>query len=393
MTDIESQKPEVTLTKFSVNNVNDSQIHQNHTEDLDYTCNRTNSPIGHLNISHEGQESATNPSNLPEYHEKDKNSNRSRANSTLDFIKNTCKLNFDKNSSKNTNTNTDSVTHQSHRNESNVSDSAISNSCREDSLIGNKLTTNLTDLDNQMRDDSHLSCLNNLNSIRRTPLPPQPPSDGYISNESFHQRTSNHSNTSENNNNYTVHYYKDVGNPLKLNPAELALEEKQCRFMSKNGRYLVKHVKHKQNKFNQKLVSDFFTTFVDMKWRYTLISFAGFFLISWVIFACLYYLIESVYYASRLDEFRKLNSINASSNLTELGLEEPVWGDYCIGATSADNKFTSMFLFSLETQTTIGYGYRAITADCPLAIIILIVQSVIGCLRDLGVDCVRSNKH
>jgi len=125
-----------------------------------------------------------------------------------------------------------------------------------------------------------------------------------------------------------------------------------------------KHVKHK-HQTSQRLVSDFFTTFVDMKWRYTLASFACFFLVSWIFFACFYYAIEEVYYHQRFK----------NDNSTE-------WGNYCIANTNDQNRFTGMFLFSLETQTTIGYGYRGINATCPAAIIVLIIQSVIGCLID-----------
>ena len=40
--------------------------------------------------------------------------------------------------------------------------------------------------------------------------------------------------------------------------------------------------------------------------------------------------------------------------------------------------FTSCFLFSLETQHTIGYGGRATTEHCPSAIILMSVQSIVG---------------
>lgn len=37
---------------------------------------------------------------------------------------------------------------------------------------------------------------------------------------------------------------------------------------------------------------------------------------------------------------------------------------------------TGAFLFSLESQTTIGYGFRCITEECPFAILLLILQLV-----------------
>lgn len=36
--------------------------------------------------------------------------------------------------------------------------------------------------------------------------------------------------------------------------------------------------------------------------------------------------------------------------------------------------FTSIFLFSLEIQTTIGFGFSRVTEDCDAAIVTLTVQ-------------------
>ena len=40
--------------------------------------------------------------------------------------------------------------------------------------------------------------------------------------------------------------------------------------------------------------------------------------------------------------------------------------------------FTSTFLFSVETQHTIGYGSRQTTEECPEAIIMQCLQSIVG---------------
>ena len=46
------------------------------------------------------------------------------------------------------------------------------------------------------------------------------------------------------------------------------------------------------------------------------------------------------------------------------------------------SSWTSAFLFSLETQQTIGYGQKAITTNCPEAVILLQFQSLVGLLID-----------
>lgn len=40
--------------------------------------------------------------------------------------------------------------------------------------------------------------------------------------------------------------------------------------------------------------------------------------------------------------------------------------------------FASCFLFSIETQHTIGYGARYTTEECPEGIFVMCIQSIIG---------------
>ena len=44
----------------------------------------------------------------------------------------------------------------------------------------------------------------------------------------------------------------------------------------------------------------------------------------------------------------------------------------------ANENFASAFLFSVETQHTIGYGSRQTTEECPDAIIMQCIQSIVG---------------
>lgn len=42
------------------------------------------------------------------------------------------------------------------------------------------------------------------------------------------------------------------------------------------------------------------------------------------------------------------------------------------------NGFISAFLFSIETETTIGYGHRVITDQCPVGTMLLLLQAILG---------------
>ncbi|KXJ73971.1 hypothetical protein RP20_CCG014644 [Aedes albopictus] len=106
---------------------------------------------------------------------------------------------------------------------------------------------------------------------------------------------------------------------------------------------------------------DLFTTLVDARWRYTLMVFALGFMGSWLFFALLYWFICLVH--GDLDEE------NLPHNQEANGWKPCVTNIYT---------YTSCFLFSLETQHTIGYGNRATTEECPEAIFVMSLQSIHG---------------
>ncbi|XP_051902289.1 ATP-sensitive inward rectifier potassium channel 15-like [Hippocampus zosterae] len=107
---------------------------------------------------------------------------------------------------------------------------------------------------------------------------------------------------------------------------------------------------------------DIWTTVVDMKWRYKLTLFASTFIMTWFIFGVFFYLISM-----GNGDFEASLSSNHTPCLENV------------------KTFTGAFLFSLESQTTIGYGFRYITEDCPLAIFTLVAQLVITGLAEIFV--------
>lgn len=127
------------------------------------------------------------------------------------------------------------------------------------------------------------------------------------------------------------------------------------RLIDKNGTCRIRHrnVKCRRRRY----LMDIFTTLVDIKWRWILVLFALGFIGTWLIFGGVWYLICFVH-----DDFQHL--------------DDESWQP-CVQNV---NDFTSILLFSMETQTTIGYGYRYITDACAEGIALVMIQSVIGAM-------------
>lgn len=107
---------------------------------------------------------------------------------------------------------------------------------------------------------------------------------------------------------------------------------------------------------------DIWTTVVDMKWRYKLTLFASTFVMTWFIFGVIFYFI-----GMGNGDFDPDLSANRTACVVNV------------------KTLTGAFLFSLESQTTIGYGLRYISEECPLAIFTLVAQLVITGLAEIFV--------
>ncbi|XP_049817987.1 G protein-activated inward rectifier potassium channel 3 isoform X5 [Aethina tumida] len=112
-------------------------------------------------------------------------------------------------------------------------------------------------------------------------------------------------------------------------------------------------------KRRRRYLQDIFTTLVDAQWRWTLAVFSLNFLLSWLLFAIVWWLIVFTH--------GDLNQEHTAGNDTEF-----------VPCITNIYSFTSCFLFSVETQHTIGFGGRTITEECPEAIFVMCTQSIVG---------------
>ncbi|XP_057672967.1 inward rectifier potassium channel 2 [Corythoichthys intestinalis] len=130
-------------------------------------------------------------------------------------------------------------------------------------------------------------------------------------------------------------------------------QQRQSRFVRKDGHCNVHFINMSEK--GQRYLADIFTTCVDIRWRWMLLIFCLSFLLSWLLFGLVFWLVALSY-----------GDLEAETQL-------------CV---SNVDSFTAAFLFSVETQTTIGYGYRYVTEDCPVAVFMVVFQSIVGCIID-----------
>lgn len=102
------------------------------------------------------------------------------------------------------------------------------------------------------------------------------------------------------------------------------------RLVNKSGKVHLRSSKVPQKK--ERFLADFFTSLIDAKWRWVIALYSAGFIFSWSLFGTAWFVI--FWLRLRYDN----------------------------GVVCVDNvdSWTSAFLFSVETQTTIGYGGRQV---------------------------------
>ncbi|XP_029923996.1 G protein-activated inward rectifier potassium channel 3-like [Myripristis murdjan] len=114
-----------------------------------------------------------------------------------------------------------------------------------------------------------------------------------------------------------------------------------------------------------RFISDIFTTLVDLKYRWFLFVFTMCYILTWVAFAEIYF----------LDAWLRDDVAHVGDQQWQPCFENV-------------DTFLSALLLSVESQRTIGYGSRMVTANCPEGVVLLMAQSILGSIIDaLMVGC------
>ncbi|PAV65859.1 hypothetical protein WR25_16434 [Diploscapter pachys] len=123
----------------------------------------------------------------------------------------------------------------------------------------------------------------------------------------------------------------------------------RARLVAKDGRTLYKNVEVPER--YRVTLKNWFHLVIECNWRSVTVLFAGGFLFSWSFFGFCYYLITMHH------GYKKEGNVTCIENVDSL---------------------ITAFLFSVEAQHTIGFGFRYMTDQCSGAVFTLTLQCICG---------------
>ncbi|XP_028834859.1 G protein-activated inward rectifier potassium channel 3 isoform X2 [Denticeps clupeoides] len=147
----------------------------------------------------------------------------------------------------------------------------------------------------------------------------------------------------------------------------------QLRYVSKDGKCRVglSHIPEAS-----RFLSDMFTSFVDLQYRWFLFIFMLCYAVTWLFFAVLYFLNALLRGDLEVIHEKEMDTRVPAA----LGHEAPCYPNV--------DGFVSALLFSVETQRTIGYGARTVSAACHEGVLLVMMQCIVGSMIDaLMVGC------
>lgn len=154
---------------------------------------------------------------------------------------------------------------------------------------------------------------------------------------------------------------KERENPWRsrLESVRVEVEKDQLerveRVVTKQGKINTR--RHTVRKQLSLTIKDLFISSIQLSWSWTFFNLFAAYFLSWLVFAVFWYFIGLFHGDFEPDSERGADHVVCVENMKD---------------------FTSAFLFSVETQHTIGYGGRATTTQCSSAVLLMCVQSVTG---------------
>jgi len=130
-------------------------------------------------------------------------------------------------------------------------------------------------------------------------------------------------------------------------------EQKRKALVKKDGGYRTYAAGLSEHK--RKYLADIYITLIDLEWRYALAVLFNVFFVTFMVFAVFWWLM-----ANNNGDFDNLDNPNH---------------DFCLLGVKS---FPGAILFSIETQTTIGYGMAYPNADCGATLPLIYMQVVLG---------------
>ncbi|KAI5623793.1 hypothetical protein C0J50_16474 [Silurus asotus] len=140
--------------------------------------------------------------------------------------------------------------------------------------------------------------------------------------------------------------FRDYLTEWRIHQNRLVTKDGHCNIEYSNIRY--------KNWFG--FILDIWTTLIEINWTFLMFFFVASFILSWFVFALFWYCVGG----TNGDLWWQNPSANHSACVVNV------------------YDLTTAFLYSLETQTFIAYGYRAITTLCPGAVAVYVFQVILG---------------
>ncbi|EDW55659.1 ATP-sensitive inward rectifier potassium channel 15 [Drosophila sechellia] len=158
----------------------------------------------------------------------------------------------------------------------------------------------------------------------------------------------------------TIELTPDLGSGPRTSTSD-GLRRSLNRVMEKNGKENVvfRRIPEKSWRYMRDLV----TTLMELEWKYMLTLFLGSYFLSWLLFAALCYVVAYSHGDFIFDP--------VSGKRMGEGVDPCIYGVH---------SWVAMIIYSVETQTTLGFGEKYASEECPETIFLFVMQMVSAAL-------------